>query len=57
MAGEQVPALVRLLTGRGIDDANGLAHLDQHAFLNDPAPYRQAWLSWRGGNDDAAAQP
>ena len=57
MPAEYIPVLVRLLTGRDIDDANGLTQLDQHAFLNDPAPYRKAWVKWRGGTDDAEAQP
>jgi eukaryotic-like serine/threonine-protein kinase len=57
MPAEHVPALVRLLTGKDIDSANGLTQLDQHALLNDPARYRQAWVSWRGGNDDAQRQP
>jgi WD40 repeat protein len=57
MPADQVPALVRLLTSRDIDDANGLTQLDQHAFLNDPTPYRKAWMIWRGGVDDAQAQP
>jgi WD40 repeat protein len=52
-----VPVLVRLLTGRDIDDTNGLTQLDQHAFLQDPTPYRKAWVAWRGGTDDAKAQP
>jgi hypothetical protein len=54
---EHIPLLVRLLTGRDIDEANGLTQLDQHAFLNDPASYRKAWVIWRGGTDDPAAQP
>jgi WD40 repeat protein len=54
---EHVPALVRLLTGRDLDDANGLTQLDQHTYLSDPAPYRKAWVAWRGGTDDARAQP
>jgi WD40 repeat protein len=57
MPAANVPALVRLLTGRDIDDANGVTQLDQHTFLNDPAPYRQAWVMWRGGTDDLEAQP
>jgi WD40 repeat protein len=52
-----VPPLVRLLTGRDIDDANGLTQLDQHAFLKDPSPYRKAWVTRRGGTDDPKAQP
>jgi WD40 repeat protein len=54
---EHVLALVRLLTARDIDDANGLTQLDQHAFLNDPTSYRKAWVTWRGGTDDPQAQP
>jgi WD40 repeat protein len=57
MPTEQVPVLVRLLTGRDVDDANGLTQLDQHAFLNDPTPYRKAWVAWRGVPDDVEAQP
>jgi WD40 repeat protein len=57
MPSAQVPVLVRLLTCRDIDDANGLTQLDQHAFLDDPASYRKAWVAWRGGTDDAEAQP
>jgi WD40 repeat protein len=57
MPAEYVPALVRLLAGRDIDDANGLTQLDQHAFLEDPVPYRKAWLTWRGKTDDFGAQP
>ena len=57
MPAAEVPGLVRLLTGRDIDEANGLTLLDQYAFLNDPAPYRRAWLTWRGGTDDPEAQP
>src|SRR5262249_16942606 len=54
MPAGQVPLLVRLLTGRDIDDADGLTQLDQHAFLNDPTPYRRAWQAWRGARDDEA---
>jgi WD40 repeat protein len=54
---QHVPALVRLLSGLDIDDANGLTQLDQHAFLSDPASYRKAWVTWRGGMDDLQAQP
>jgi WD40 repeat protein len=54
---EHVPPLVRLLTGRDIDDANGLTQLDQHTFLDNPALYRKAWAAWRGVSDDARAQP
>jgi WD40 repeat protein len=57
VAAEHVPALVRLLTGLDIDDANGLTQLDQHAFLSDPASYRKAWVCSRGGTDDPQAQP
>jgi hypothetical protein len=54
---QYVPALVRLLTGLDIDDANGLSQLDQHAFLSDPSSYRRAWVTWRGGTDEPQAQP
>jgi serine/threonine protein kinase/WD40 repeat protein len=57
MPAAPVRLLVQLLTSRDIDEANGLTQLDQHAILNDPAPYRQAWLTWRGRADDAEAQP
>jgi serine/threonine protein kinase/WD40 repeat protein len=49
---EHVPALIRLLTARDVDDANGLAQVDQHAFLHDPTPYQKAWAAWRGGVRD-----
>jgi hypothetical protein len=52
-----VPALVRLLTGRDIDDANGITQLDQNTFVNDRAAHRRAWVMWRGGTDDPSAQP
>jgi WD40 repeat protein len=54
---ERIPALVRLVTGLDIDEGNGLMQLDHHAFLKDPVPYRQAWVTWRGGKDDTQAQP
>jgi hypothetical protein len=57
MAAEHVPVLARLLTGRDIDGANGITQVDQHAFLNDPAPYRKAWAAWRGVTDHVGAQP
>ncbi len=57
MAVEYVPVVIRLLTGRDIDDANGLTQLDQHAILHESTSYRKAWVSWRGGVDDTQAQP
>jgi WD40 repeat protein len=49
--------LTRLLTGRLIDASDTLGLLDQQTFLDDPTPYRRAWLAWRGLEDDPAAQP
>jgi WD40 repeat protein len=57
MPAEHVPVLARLLTGRDIDGANGITQVDQHAFLNEPAPYRKAWAAWRGITDHVGAQP
>jgi hypothetical protein len=57
MPAKLVPPLVRLLTGQDIDDVNGFTQMDQHAFLNAPASYRMAWVTWRGKTDDAEAQP
>jgi WD40 repeat protein len=54
---DHVPALVRLLTGLDIDEANGLRQMDQFTLLNDPTPYRKAWLAWRGVADDPRLQP
>jgi hypothetical protein len=57
MPAKLVPPLVRLLTGQDIDDVNGFTQMDQHAFLNAPAPHRMAWVTWQGKTDDAEAQP
>jgi hypothetical protein len=51
-ATEGVSSLVQLLTGQQVDASDGIAPLEQSAFLDAPENYRRAWLSWRGIADD-----
>jgi eukaryotic-like serine/threonine-protein kinase len=51
-ATDRVVSLVQLLTGQQVDDSDGIAPLEQSAFLEGPADYRRAWLSWRGLGED-----
>jgi hypothetical protein len=54
---EQVPALLRLLTGLERDPDASVNPVDPQAFRNDPDLYRRVWSTWRGQADDATAQP
>jgi WD40 repeat protein len=38
--------LLRLLTGREIDETEGIAFLGATTFRNDGERYRKAWVSW-----------
>jgi WD40 repeat protein len=40
--------LLQLLTGLQPETGEGIGEVDRHIFMNDPAPYERAWLSWRG---------
>jgi hypothetical protein len=51
-ATDRVISLVQLLTGQQVDATDGIAPLEQSAFLDAPDDYRRAWLSWRGPGDD-----
>jgi hypothetical protein len=54
-ATDRVISLVQLLTGQQVDGSDGIAPLEQSAFLDAPEDYRRAWLSWRGLGDDPTA--
>jgi WD40 repeat protein len=51
-ATDRVNSLVQLLTGQQVDASDGIAPLEQSAFLDAPEDYRRPWLSWRGLGDD-----
>jgi hypothetical protein len=44
---EQSYYLARLLTGRRMDETEGLQFLSPREFIENPEPYREAWLAWR----------
>jgi WD40 repeat protein len=52
-----VPLPVRLISGRYLDETDGLADLGPDEFINHRLAYRKAWLAWQGQAEDAAAQP
>jgi WD40 repeat protein len=52
-----VARAARLLTGRYLDETNGLADLASDEFIENREAYRKAWLAWQGLPDDPAAQP
>jgi WD40 repeat protein len=54
---DAVPRAARLITGRYLDETDGLADLGPYEFLENRHAYRQAWLAWQGLPDDPAAQP
>ncbi len=54
---DQVPPLVRLLTGTGADPVGGFFPLPGDAIRTDPETYRRAFRAWKGLADDPAAQP
>jgi serine/threonine protein kinase/WD40 repeat protein len=53
---EQLPALVRFLTGFVLDNTEGLTPIDTGEWLNNPEPYRAAWRAWRVTNQTVARQ-
>jgi hypothetical protein len=54
---ESVGPLVRFLTGRRIDETDGVEFVDQFEFLNNPDLYRRAYLAWKTLPDDPAQPP
>ena len=48
---------MRLITGRYLDDAGGLADAGPDEFIENRIAYRKAWLAWQGLPDDPVAQP
>jgi len=54
---DAVARAARLLTGRYLDETNGLADLASDEFIDNREAYRKAWLAWQGLPDDPAAQP
>ena len=54
---EPVPLAVRLLTGRYLDEMDGLEDLGPDEFIADRIAYRRAYLAWQGLPADPAVQP
>ena len=54
---EPVPLAVRLLTGRYLDEMDGLEDLGPDEFITDRIAYRRAYLAWQGLPADPAVQP
>jgi eukaryotic-like serine/threonine-protein kinase len=54
---EELPALLRLLTGLERDADDSIGPVDPRTFLNDPDRYRRAWLVWSGWADEPTSQP
>jgi serine/threonine protein kinase/WD40 repeat protein len=48
---EEVPALVRLLTGTGSDPVGGFFPLQGDEIRSDPEIYRRAFRAWKGSTD------
>jgi WD40 repeat protein len=54
---DAVARAARLLTGRYLDETNGLADLASDELIENREAYRKAWLAWQGLPDDPEAQP
>jgi WD40 repeat protein/tRNA A-37 threonylcarbamoyl transferase component Bud32 len=54
---EDLPKLLRLLTGLQRDPDDSVSPVDPLLFRNDAGLYRQVWNAWRAQADDASAQP